>query len=179
VIWKATNAVGYQLVWLVSVASAANGSLYAGPLAATAFAVMVLAFGNQRRADLLLIPLVLAIGLLADSAWIAFGWLDYSAPWPSGHLAPGWILGIWMAFALTLNHSLAFLKRRYALAALLGGIGGPLAYWSASHGFGAVHFVAATSTVLCGLCVGWALIAPVLVRFAEQRSLPRAREAVP
>jgi hypothetical protein len=151
VIWKATNAVGYQLVWLVSVASAANGSLYAGPLAATAFAVMVL----------------------------AFGWLDYSAPWPSGHLAPGWILGIWMAFALTLNHSLAFLKRRYALAALLGGIGGPLAYWSASHGFGAVHFVAATSTVLCGLCVGWALIAPVLVRFAEQRSLPRAREAVP
>ena len=113
-----------------------------------------------------------------DSAWIALGWLDFRAPWPSTQLAPGWILGIWLAFSLTLNHSLAFLKQRYALSALLGAIGGPLAYWSASQGLGAVHFDAPMTTVLPGLCVGWTGLFPLLVRMAESRSTGKSIEAL-
>src|SRR5580658_3552583 len=171
-IWKIANAVGYQLVWIVSVSGASRGSMYAGPLAVAAFATMVLGFGNHRRADLRLIPLTLAVGLVADSSWIALGWLDFKAPWPSTQLAPEWILGIWVAFSLTLNHSLAFLKHRYALSALLGAIGGPLAYWGASQGLGAVHFDAPASIVLPGLCVAWSLLFPLLVRMAEYQSPP-------
>ena len=166
--WKLANAIGYQLVWLASIMGAIHGSQFAGPLAAALFACVVLAFGRHRRADLRLIPLVLAIGLLADSAWIALGWLDYSAPWPSAQMAPGWILAIWLAFSLTLNHSLAFLKRRYALASLLGAIGGPLAYWLAADGFGAVRFDAPDRTVLIGLGIAWALIIPMLMRIADE-----------
>ncbi len=165
--WKIVNAAGYQLVWFISVAGAARGSMFAGPLVAFVFAVIVLGFGGKSRTDLRLIPLVLAIGLIADSAWIALGWLDYSAPWPSSGFAPAWILGIWLAFALTLNHSLDFLKRRYAMAALLGAIGGPLAYWSAARGLGAVRFDAPAATVLCGLGVGWAAMFPLLVRISQ------------
>jgi hypothetical protein len=175
VIWKIANAVGYQLVWLISVVGAAHGSPLPGPFAAIAFALMVLGFGKQRQADLRLLPLVLMIGLLADSAWIALGWLDYNAPWPSALLAPAWILTIWFAFALTLNHSMAFFKGRYALASLFGAIGGPLAYWSAAHGFGAVHFDTSAPTVLFGLCVGWAAMFPLLVRISEHRF---AREVI-
>jgi len=177
VTWKLANAIGYQLVWLASILGATHGSRLAGPLAAALFACTVLAFGAQRRADLRLVPLVLAIGLLADSAWIALGWLDYSAPWPSPDFAPAWIVAIWLAFALTLNHSLAFLKRRHALASLLGAIGGPLAYWLAAEGFGAVHFDAPVLTVLIGLGIAWALLVPVLMRLADDAQV-RETDAV-
>ena len=66
-IWKAINAAGYQIVWFVSVAGAARGSKFAGPLAAVVFAIMVIALGNKRRADLRLIPLVLLLGERPES----------------------------------------------------------------------------------------------------------------
>ena len=176
---KLANAIGYQLVWFASVMGAIHGAWYAGPLAAALFASMVLAFGSNGRADLRLIPWVLAIGLLADSAWIALGWLDYSAPWPSAEFAPGWILAIWLAFSLTLNHSLAFLKHRYALAALLGAIGGPLAYWCAARGFGAVHFDAPDMTVLIGLGIAWALMIPMFVRIADAAQMREMHAVAP
>ncbi len=178
-IFKIANAVGYQLVWLVSVSCAARGMPHAGPLASIAFVLSMFAFGGGSRADLRLIPLVLLIGLFADSAWILLGWIDFNAPWPSSRFAPEWILGIWLAFAMTLNHSLAFLKHRLALAALLGAIGGPLAYWSASHGFGAMRFDAPLSIMLPGLGVAWAAMIPLLLRIAEHRSKAKAIEALP
>jgi len=179
VTWKFANAIGYQLVWLASIIGAIHGSRYAGPLAAALFACMVLAFGGQRSADLRLIPLVVAIGLLVDSAWIALGWLDYSAPWPSSDFAPAWILGIWLAFSLTLNHSLSFLKRRYALASLLGAMGGPLAYWLAADGFGAVRFDAPVVTVLIGLGIAWGLMIPMLMRIAGDTRVRETHAASP
>jgi hypothetical protein len=171
-IGKLLNAIGYQLVWLVSIVGAARGSALAGPIVALVFIALVLAFGGQRQADLRLIPLALLVGLLAESAWIAIGWLHYETPWPLAWLAPAWMIGIWLSFALTLNHSLAFLKHRHALAALLGAIGGPLAYWSAARGFGAVHFDASIATVLIGVGIGWACIFPLLLRSSEGGRTP-------
>lgn len=178
-IGKAANAVGYQAVWLISVASAARGSAIAGPLAASAFVAMTLAFGGKRRADLRLIPLALLIGLLVDSTWIGLGWLHYSAASPAAQCAPAWIIGIWISFALTLNHSFAFLKGRYALAAVLGALGGPLAYLSASRGLGAVHFDAPVATVLIGLGIVWMAVFPLLVRSTEAWRTPVVRAVLP
>ena len=177
-IGKLANAIGYQAVWFISISGAARGWPFAGPLAAIVFVALMLAFGGQRRADLRVIPVVLAIGLLADSAWIGLGWLHYNAAWPSAQLAPGWIIGIWLAFALTLNHSLAFLKGRYPLAAAMGAIGGPLAYWGASRGLGAVQFDAPATTVLVGLGIAWTVMVPLLVRITEARPASRANVAL-
>jgi hypothetical protein len=165
--WRVLNAVGYQVVWLVSILGAARGSSAAGLLVAAAFIACVLAFGGKRQADLRLMPIALLTGLIVDSAWIAMGWLHYDAPWPLAWLTPAWMIGIWLSFALTLNHSLAFLKHRFALAAALGALGGPLAYWSAAREFGAVHFDASVATVLLGVGIGWACIFPLLLRRAE------------
>ena len=178
-IGKLLNAVGYQLVWLVSIAGAARGSSSAGLLAATAFIACVLAFGGQRRADLRLVPLALVTGLLADSAWIATGWLHYESPWPLAWLTPGWMIGIWVSFALTLNHSLAFLRGRHLLAAALGAGGGPLAYWTAAQAFGAVHFDGSITGALLGIGIAWAAIFPLLLRGSEGWRAPLARAVTP
>ena len=166
---KVLNALGYQVVWIASVLGAARGLAWAGPLAAAAFACAVLATSTNPRDDARLLPLAFAFGALADSAWIALGWIDYGAAWPSDSFAPAWILGLWVSLALTLNHSFAFLRERLALAALLGAIGGPAAYWTASR-WGAVRFEATDAVVLGGLALAWALLFPALAFAAGRRS---------
>jgi hypothetical protein len=173
VIGKLLNAIGYQGVWIATVAGASRGLPWVGPLAAAMFAVGVLAGGDARRRDLRLAALAMAIGAVADSAWIALGWLDFSAAWPSAAFAPAWILGLWLSLALTLNHSLAFLKGRLPMAAAFGAIGGPFAYWAASK-TGAVHLDAPPAIVFGGLGIAWAVVFPALVRFA---TLPAAAAA--
>ncbi|HEY2346224.1 MAG TPA: DUF2878 domain-containing protein [Xanthomonadaceae bacterium] len=175
--WKIVNALGYQLVWIACVVGAAHGSLGGCLIATAVFAALVLGFGGQWRADLRLLPAVLLCGLVFDSAWIALGWMEYSAPWPSQSWSPPWILCIWIAFALTFNHSLVFLRRRYLLAALLGAVCGPLAYWGASRGPGAVRFEAPMAFVLAALGLAWAAMLPLLVHIAELRSTPVVTEA--
>ena len=69
----------------------------------------------------------------------ATGWLRYAAPLPALP-GPAWIATLWVAFAMTLQHSLQWLMARPLAAVLFGAIGGPLAYWGASRGFNAVAF---------------------------------------
>lgn len=170
------NAIGYQMVWLVSVGAAARGDGLTGPLAALVFVLVVLHFGNKQRQDLALIAIALILGLLTDSLWIGLGWMHYRAGWNASGVAPLWILGVWAAFAATLNHSLAALKKRLLLGALLGAIGGPLAYWAASRELGAVDITAPAPVVLAGLGIAWTICIPLLLWAANTRvppSIPR------
>lgn len=177
-IGKFLNAAGYQAVWFASVAGASQGLAWVGPVAAVAFACAVIGTSARPGADARLIPFALAIGAVADSAWILLGWLDYRAPWPSASFAPAWILGLWLSLALTLNHSLAFLRGRPVLAVALGALGGPLAYWAASQS-GAVRLDAPAPLVLCGLGLAWGLLFPALVRVASRKSAWGDRVDVP
>lgn len=161
---KVANAIGYQVVWLACVAGAGGGHAWLGPLVSLVFVATMLAFGGRRRDDLRLLALALAVGLLLDGAFAATGWMRYAAAWPWVDAAPVWILALWAAFALTLNHSLSFLRHRPWLTALLGFVGGPLAYASAAGAFDAVDFGAPMPWVMAALAVGWACALPLIFR---------------
>jgi hypothetical protein len=152
------NLLGYQLVWFLSV-SAAGAGLSWPALAATAlFALWQLATSATRRDDLRLIGIGLGFGVLLDGLMARLNLLHYAAAsWalpPAG--APLWILALWVAFALTLNHSLRWLRGRMLCAALLGLLGGPLAYLAAARIAGALTFVAPAWHALTALALGWA-----------------------
>lgn len=165
----AGNVVGFQLVWLASVGGAGAGMAWAGPVAALVFAGATLAFGGRRRDDLRLLLVALPLGVAMDSAFAASGWLVYAQAWPWPALAPVWIWSLWAGFALTLNHSMAFLQHRPVAAAAFGAVGGPLAYWTAAGAFEAVSFGAPVAWVLGALAIGWAAMLPLL--FALHRWL--------
>lgn len=171
--WRnAANAVGFQLVWASCVLGAAQGVAWVGATAALVFAALVLCFGGKPRDDLVALLLTLPLGMALDSSFSVFGWLDYARADANG-LAPAWIAALWMGFAFTLNHSLAFLRDRIWLAVLLGLICAPLSYLAAQR-FGAVQFVAASHAALPMLAVAWALLLPLLfglLRFTS--SAPR------
>ena len=71
---------------------------------------------------------------------------------------------LWMIFAITLNHSLVWLKNRISLSVIFGAIGGPLAYL-AGEKLGAIIITQQLSLVL--LSIGWALITPFLISIGK------------
>ena len=160
------NAIFYQVTWLATIAGAARGWWWAGPAALALFAVWQLAVSSQRRADALLVLFAAAIGFAIDSVFAQTGLLNYAAATPWERFAPVWIVALWMSFALTLNHSLAYLKTHPVVAAILGGIGAPLAYFAAAH-WGALTFPVPAMPSLILLATVWALLTPSLCRLAQ------------
>ncbi|MGV8944434.1 DUF2878 domain-containing protein [Thermomonas sp.] len=150
------NVIGYQLVWFAIVISAARGQPLWGIAAAAAFITLQLRFSATRKADSRALLATFACGFLLDGALAATGWLHYASPLVSLP-APIWILALWLAFAMTLNHSMAFLQGKPVLAAALGGIGGPLAYLGAARGFDAVVFTSPAWHAIALLAIGWAI----------------------
>lgn len=168
------NAIGYQGVWLASVLGAAQGRDWTGPAAAAVFAAFTLAFGGRFREDLRLAVVAVPLGWLLDSAFAYAGGLEHAGAAILPGMAPAWIATLWLAFALTLNHSLAFLQGRPRWSAALGGLGGPLAYVSAA-GIGAVALAEPSQPTLAALAVCWALLLPLLT--SRRGGLPLALDA--
>lgn len=162
--FRLLNFLGFQLVWFAAAWGAGEGFTWLGPLALLVFATLHLATSPVPARDLRMLAIALPLGLFVDSAFILAGWLDYASPGPLDGLAPPWILAMWLGFALTLHHSMAFLEGRPQAAALLGLIGGPLAYWGAAQGFGAVDLLASPWLVYTALAVAWALALPLMYR---------------
>lgn len=156
------NLLGFQAVWFAGVLGAVHGLPWAGPLTALLFIIAHFIWKSDRHSDLRMLAIALPIGLAADSLLAASGMLVYASPWPSPLLAPPWILAMWAGFALTMQHSMGFLRGRWITAAIFGLIGGPLTYWGAAQGFGAVEFKAPLPLALATLGVIWGIALPAM-----------------
>jgi hypothetical protein len=164
------SLVGYQLVWFCAVIGASRGLAWPGVIGMLVFAACQLGLAQHYKADVSLIVVAIAMGFLLDGGLIRAGWACYAAPWPSTTLAPAWILALWATFALTFTQSLAYLQTRLWLAALLGAIGGPLAYLGAARGWHVVTFADPSWHALLWLSMGWALATPALAWLARRWS---------
>lgn len=172
------NVLGFQAVWFASVIGAAQGLAWAGPVAAAVFVLAHLAYSPCRGSDLRLLGTALLLGAVADSVLVLSGLLDFRSPWPWTFAAPIWIVAMWAGFAMTLNHSLGFLKGRPWVSAGFGLVGGPLAYWGAARAFEAVSFGPRPLVALAVLGLVWAVAMPLLYRVAQGPvSAGRAHEA--
>jgi hypothetical protein len=172
------SLVGYQLVWFIAVIGAARGLAWPGIVGTLIYALCQLIVARRFRADLSLMAMAMAMGLLLDGVLIHAGLANYAAPWPSTRLAPAWILALWAAFSLTFTQSLAYLQTRLTLAALLGAAGGPLAYLGASRGWNAVSFASPSWHALLCLGIGWGLATPALAWFARRGSVTAPPESM-
>jgi len=158
------NVALFQFGWFVCV----QGHV-AWALATTALVLLLHARFLVRDArEWLLLIAVAALGFVVDSVMIRAGIL---VPQPAALLAPLWLVCLWLLLATTLAHSLAWLQRRVLFAAVLGAIGGPLAYIGGAQ-FGAAllgddGFLGA-STALVVLSLSWAVAMPLLLWLTQQ-----------
>jgi hypothetical protein len=160
------NLVAFKIGWLACVLGGAHGL----PLLGTGIALLIvgahIATAAQPRSELVLVLTAGAIGAAFDSVLAATGLLVYSSGVLFAGTAPYWIVAMWLLFATLLNKSLRWLHGRTVAAAVVGFIGGPLAFY-AGHRLGAVEFGDFPMAMLA-LGLGWGTILPALMQLARR-----------
>lgn len=154
------NALLYQFVWFTCVL----GGNHWVPAAILAILLQVW-LGGTWRADLRMMGILLITGLVIDGILQVTGVLVFTEPgWP----IPLWLVMVWLGLANTVNHSLAWLIHRPVMSAILGGLGGPLAYWAGTK-VDAATFGYGLPVTLSLLAVVWALLFLVLSWFVRDK----------
>jgi hypothetical protein len=168
------NFLLFQIGWFGCVLNAA-----ARPLTGAAIGFLMVAVvlwrRRDRRGELVLLSLAAVIGTLCDSLFVMSSRLHYAGA-SSTPLPPLWDIALWPLFATTLNGALGWLKERLKLAALLGAVAGPLAYFGAAR-LGAVQLGTPFSTLLL-LAGAWSVLTPLLLVLARglSRRVPQSAE---
>ena len=172
------NAILFQAIWFACVVGSTYGYLWPAVLLLGVLAVWQLQPQRRHTSDFKLVLIALVLGLVIDSAWVIGGVLEYPDAWPSNGFAPAWIIVMWAGFALTINHSLKWMKLHPLLPIIGGLVGGPLAYFSGMK-LGAVEFLIDPVQIVIMLAIAWALALSVLFRASQantdQRPLQQAQ----
>lgn len=164
-IFKIINFVLFQAAWFVCVLGASYDRTYVALLIATIILLIHFAIIKKRLLELKLILIAGIIGFFFDGALLNFDLIIYNDPGLPYPLTPIWIVMLWMIFAMTLNHSLAWLSQKIYISIFFGAIGGPLAY-VAGEKLGAITLLSNNSIIT--LSIGWALITPILIIIANK-----------
>lgn len=152
------NFVAFEACWFAAVFSAAWGMWYLGSLAILAFTTWHVLTSEAPRKEVMLLGLAAVMGLIIDSTNIALG--VFRPDWVVlGVLAPPWLVLMWCSLAATVNGCMAWMDRRWAVLALTGAIGGPIAYVAAGK-FGAVTLGDSFVYNVAWLAVTWAIAMP-------------------
>lgn len=159
------NFAAFQIGWFACVLGGANDLALAGTLTVAAIVALHLYLSSDPATELRLLTLIAVIGTAWDSLVVSSGVMSY----PSGSFlagfAPHWIIAMWVLFGTTLNVSMGWLKGRPIIAAIMGAVGGPLAYLT-GYKLGGV----AIPDLTLGLVVqgaGWAILMPLLTLLAD------------
>ncbi len=160
------NVLLFQAAWLSGVLGAAHGRPWLGPVVALAVVAWHLARARRALPEALLLAAALALGAAFESFLVLGGWLRFESGGSAAASAPVWMIALWGVFATTLNVSLRLLHGRQAMAAALGAVAAPLAYYAGGR-LGAVEFVN-VGTALLVIGVGYLVLMPVLVSLAAR-----------
>lgn len=159
------NQAFFQLAWPACVLGAAYAVLWPAALLIAAFLAWQLHPANRHPADLRTLAAFVVVGLVLDTLWVRAGLLAYASSLPVEGLQPLWLTGLWIALALTVNHSLAVFKARWRLWLLLASVASPLSYTMAAR-FSAVEWLAEPWQVVLAVGPVWALVTAALFRWA-------------
>ena len=161
------NCIFFQLAWPACVLGAVYGQVWIALVWIGLFALWQLHPKRAHPNDWLLIGLFVLVGLVLDAVWIQTELIRYSAAWPWAFTTPVWLSMLWIALALSVNHSLAFFRHHWVSWTLLLCIGSPFSYWMASR-LGAVEWLADPWLVILALGPGWALVVGLLFGLANR-----------
>ena len=156
---KFWNFVFFQAGWFACVIGAANQQVF-WPVVATLLYIAIHIWHSPRPIlELKLLAKAGLFGAAVDTLIANLGFLSFENSWPSTYLSPVWMWTLWALVASTINSSLAWLRDRRILGAVLGAIAGPMSYeagvrmgagaWSANGQIGGL--------ILLGLAWGIAI----------------------
>lgn len=158
------NIILFQSAWFATVISVANSLESLAITSVLAVLGLHLYLVKDKSREVLLILIVGLIGFFVDSSLIIGNVFSASGTLGVENFAPVWLIMLWMLFAITINHSLAWLKENYTLAGVLGATFAPVAYYVGSN-FEVLTFSKdyTLAGVMIVIGVTWAVVTPLMV----------------
>ena len=163
---QAANFVVFEAAWFACILGVAHGRPLWGTAAVAAAIAWHVAISARPATELTLAGLLGVIGLLAESLVVAQGHVAYPAGQPLAWLAPYWMVALWAEFAIALNVTLRWLKRRPALALVLGAVFGPLSFLGGVR-LGGARFID-EGAALVTLAALWAVLMPLVMALSDR-----------
>ena len=163
----AINLVGYQIGWFAAIFAGAWAMPWLGPLVTIPLLALHLKLAEDPWPETRLLAAAALIGLVADTLLVLTGRITFASGTMAGFISPLWMIGLWALFATALNISLRWLRGRWLLCALLGGLGGPAAYFAGVKlGAAVMHPPLTLSLAAVGLV--WGTATPLLVALSQR-----------
>lgn len=164
--WLA-NAGFFYLGWLVCLYQATGPYPYIGPAVVLAILVCHFIVFKGDSADLILCLSLAAIGTLVDTLYALAGMFVFAGGYESfPFLAPLWITSLWALYAISVNHSLQWLRWNIFLSAGMGAAGAISSYLVGIQ-LGAIEPL--WGETLCYIVIGsvWAFVVPLSLKFGQ------------
>jgi hypothetical protein len=159
------NLVLFKLGWVGCVTFAATGYPGLAILTVVAVSALHLATVPVKSKEAVFLFAAAMIGMAWESALVGLGIVSYPGHAENAVFAPFWIVAMWVLFATTINHGLAWIKRNWIIASAAGLLGGPMAFFGGA-GLGAVAF-SDTLLAMGVIGIGWAILLPLLALTAD------------
>ena len=165
----------FKIGWLSCVYGAASGLAFEGCILALFIVAFSIKQASNKHAELLTLVLITLVGVIWESLVASQNLMVYATQsntqlesWALDGLvlAPYWLIVMWALFATTINQSMAWLKDKLIIAAVMGAIFGPMAF-VAGEKLGAVEFANEPAAMVL-LAVGWGILMPLVCFIAKK-----------
>lgn len=167
------NVVLVNVGWFACVLGAGNGVPWVGPAVVAVLAAVHVACRPPWRRGVVLMAAAAVFGYAIDSALVLLDVISFGPHARLGGPSPIWMVALWVNLATALDASLAWLQRRPMVAAVIGGVGGPLAY-AAGARLDALTLGSDRVVSLASIGVAWLVAMPALAWLGRMT----AKEAV-
>lgn len=158
------NLVAFDVCWTVTMIGAGRSWWWVGPVVVAASAAGQFLLGANPRPMVAVILAGSAIGVASDLLAASLGVFTFRGSQIEFGIV---FFALWVNFGTTLTPTLRFLWRRPLVAALLGGLGGPLAYWVGDR-IGAITLADNRVTALAAVAVQYAVLMPLWMWTADR-----------
>lgn len=157
----------YEIGWFACVLGAAYARTLLGVTIAISLVIVHMFLTTERMKQVRLLMFAAIVGMVVEGMLLRIGVYRF----PNGPLIeaipPIWMLVLWVQFATTFRYCLKWTSGRYALCAVLGFAGAPLAFLGGEK-IGAVSFYEPRLENLLTLGVFWAVAIPLLIYVSDR-----------
>jgi hypothetical protein len=157
------NILGLQITWAGCAYGATHGIPLLGVYIGLTYIVLHFIFINLRLRDFIIMLIIGALGIITDSAFTLLRVISFPTYENNLTPIPFWLISLWLVFALTVPHSLYWLRNNLLIASVAGAIGGSFSYFI-GHTLGAIQLAEPLSMSMVIYFIAWGVIFPCALK---------------